>query len=185
MLTRRSLALGIARLGGVHKGPTRPSQRRKRKPPPRPEHRGASFSSLRMGFGAGHLPHRRETGQSRRGMGRSRAHMDPKAFGPIGGGNCFASNAAGHVAHLAVRDNTYARLNRTASSAFGYTRFSRVSRRRRGPARVFKGRRSLNREYIRAHRHPRLLLTKGTGRIHRDPGANRVYLHQRACGCDG
>ena len=79
--------------------------------------------------------------------------------------------------------DTYAMgLDRTGSQAM-VTAFHACRGRRRGPARDFKGLRSLNRGYIRAHRHPRLLLTKGTGRIHRDPGANRVYLHQHACGC--
>ena len=54
--------------------------------------------------------------------------MDPTAFGSIGGGDCFASGPQNHVANLAVRDDAYARLNRTASSAVGlHPDFTRVA----------------------------------------------------------
>ena len=53
--------------------------------------------------------------------------MDPTAFGPIGWGDCFASEAAESCCQPRGPDDTYARLNRTGSSVFGYTDFMRVA----------------------------------------------------------
>ena len=54
--------------------------------------------------------------------------------------------------------------------------------RRRGPARGFRGRRSLNRGYIRARGDLGPWVTEGTAQIHRCADENRVYLHQGTCG---
>ena len=57
-------------------------------------------------------------------MGRSRYHMDPTAFGPIGGGGCFASGAR----FVPRSHDTYAmRLDRTGSPAAVTTRFTHVA----------------------------------------------------------
>ena len=143
--------------------------------------RGTGFvKNRRVGFGVRHLPYSRETGQNRCWMGRSwcntwtLGHSDPSAGGLV------HPRPPGSVRILIdVRDT---RLNRTASRSIVSHDYSRVSRSIRGPARDFRGRRSLNRGYIRARGDRGPWVTEGTAQIHRCADENRVYLHQGTCG---
>ena len=113
-------------------------------------------------------------GRVSRGLTLNVQPLDLSAGPLVGPQTPRSARFSGHV-----RDTS---LNRTASRSIVSHDYSRVSRSIRGPARDFRGRRSLNRGYIRARGDLGPWVTEGTAQIHRCADENRVYLHQGTCG---